>query len=291
MLQNLAALVRQPPRGAEPVLPSFGPGFVKQLIEGQDGITDSRALDGYIHVSRLSELCPRRHVLIHKDGLAKEASPHPTARVCWAMGRATETHVRAQLIAAMGRSIVVGKWSCVCGSLVYEGSHRLSLVCPRCRQPATIYGELDVIDGPHGIAGHPDFLFWLMRRLVIMEIKSINKKDFVALTGPEADHAFQIGSYHKMLVARGDMRIAPVGIIVYVSKEYDPRFSPYKEFHIKFSEEEWLQNSLSMAWDKAAAAQAGMNSDQLPPRLPACINPAAPEAKKCCACVSCFSRP
>ena len=276
------------------------PTMLEDLLRGMDVIQDSRDRKGnYAHVSDLvHDFCPRRSVLMVRHDLESKRAIRSADRVLWALGRGIEAHVRNTLIRSLNYSGIVGNWSCPCGALRSLGFHD-SRNCSRCGSIMTTYDEVDLEDGDALVTGHPDLLFTVRRGLQVLEIKSLKQR---AAAGPgdfcfenfakgqqaSPDHVLQAASYRRMLLKAPTTPISPVVSIIYVSKDYQFVGSPYKEFHINV-DSPVIDNSLDSIWAQAVARRDNLAAKTIPARLPACIAPSVPMAKKCEACASCFS--
>jgi hypothetical protein len=270
----------------------FTPTYLIDLVVSQDRLRDSdpnRHRSDYIHVSSLVEFCARRHVLSVKDQILNLKLPRSPDRVVWAMGKAAEHHVRRQIIERLNYRDIVGNWSCPCKELLYAGFHVPHRTCIRCGSAATNYNEFDLYDDDAKIVGHPDLILYVERKLMLVEIKSMNKTDFVKLEKPVADHVFQVGCYHRMLVQRGKVPVLPTSALLYVCKDFQWGKSPYKEFHEDMTSDYW-RHIIQIAWDKAYQVKAALKKGTMPPRLTACTSANTTTAKACIACTNCFSR-
>jgi len=271
-------------------IPEMTSGFLTSILHAQDAEIDATRIGSdYIHVSSLLEFCPRRHVVAVRDEINIYESTRSCDRVLWAIGKGIEAHVRKQLLARFQNIGCVGEWSCPCKRVKYEGMFNPNAICVRCGHVATHYDEFTLIDHEAKVAGHPDFIFMASGRLHVLEIKSMNKKDFDLLTKAVPNHIFQASSYRKMLAARGTVPVDPHVIILYVCKDYSFKGSPYHEFSIDATSPE-VTNSLDLAWQNARIAKQALEGSQLPTKHPSCLTPSSPMARGCAACVNCFSR-
>lgn len=265
--------------------PEFTEGYLTRLVEASDAQPDtSRVAPGYIHVSSLLRFCPRLYRLAATDGITINDLPRPADRIMWALGRAAESHVRRAVIEQLGRERIYGLWQCLCGQVAIEGPYERR-VCLHCQSPASNFGEAPVFDHDLRISGSPDLQLIEPGGRRVVEIKSMNKKDFDALTGPKPDHVFQCTSYIDLL-RRSGVAVQDLGIIFYVCKDYAFR-SPYKEFHV---EAETMRMQIDAARASVALLRSAENGDGLPPKLAVCQSPASPTARQCPGCANCFAR-
>lgn len=167
-----------------------------------------------LHVSSLvgDYLCPRQIWLANHYHLTAIDRVRPAMKIVWDMGRACEKTVRDLLITGMGRSRVLGKWSCACGATTQVGQGQ-ELDCNICDTACDIYGEADLYYSPLKIFGHSDFIYLDEARNVnVVEIKSINKSDWLTLEAPRHTHVAQVSMYYFMLrESMGRERMYPGG--------------------------------------------------------------------------------
>jgi hypothetical protein len=240
-----------------------------------------------LHVSSLigDYLCPRRIWLARHHHLTAISRVSPAMKIVWDMGRACEKTVRDLLIAGMGRSRVLGKWSCACGKTSHVGQGQ-EIHCSICDTDCAIYGEADLYYSPLKIFGHSDFIYLDENRNVnVVEIKSINKSDWLALSEPKHDHVVQVSMYYFMLrESVGQERMYPGAQIIYVCKDYITRQMPWKCYTVpqrtcEAASEEVLRT--------ATAVQSGY-APACPPRLMCCTSPDCLTSRNCIACAVCF---
>jgi hypothetical protein len=265
--------------------PALSEGYITRMVEEADAQPDSsRVREGYIHVSSLLSFCPRLYRLAAVDDIPIVNLPRAGDRIVWALGRAAEKHVRDAVLAHVGLGNVYGVWRCNCGMVAYEGLHR-ELRCTHCATPANNFGELPVFDHELRISGSPDIQLHDAGSRRIVEIKSINKREFEELERPKPDHVFQASFYVDLLRVMGEPVHEELAIF-YVCKDYTFR-SPYREFHVGAGD-----MAMQIAAAKASVAQlrACEMGGALPPKLPVCSSAATPTARKCVACASCFGR-
>ena len=217
-------------------------------------------------------------------------TPKPGDRIVWALGRAAESHVRNQFISARQYHGILGNWSCPCG-LVRSGYHNPQEVCDRCGASASIYGELTLRDSELPLIGNPDLLFTTVSGAIrVVEIKSLNQREFIQLHKPKPDHVLQAWLYVRLIQRNPHlvgMRSADeTPLIVYVCKDY--AFTPYKEFQAPWSES--IETSLTLALKKVADVLAWSREETtLPRKLQVCQTQESPTAKQCPLCARCFA--
>jgi hypothetical protein len=264
------------------------PKFLTTMLNRQDRSAQAsrQGKEGHIHVSSLIGFCPRRQVLMqsYSDRQDHVTSTHGGMQVVWAMGRAAETHVRAQIIADR-RADVYGIWKCKCERASHVGFWSLRN-CPKCDTPLNTYNEHPLADEEAGVVGNPDLLMRVGTPLLVTEIKSMNKKEWDAIEAPKGDHIFQAGWYVNILRRNGFL-VHDVAHVIYVVKDF-VFGSPYKEFAFDACTPERLamiEQSRQMAITSHAANKAGTI-----PANTLCSSPTGRMAKDCPALVSCFNR-
>lgn len=245
-----------------------------------------RIEDGYIHVSSLIGFCPRQRVLVAGQDIAHAESVTGGHRIMWEIGRAVERHIRAQFISG-DLSSVYGKWSCICGMTSRVGMYNDNIMCTRCNTKADTYHEVTLFDHDTRISGNPDLIFLYDNAKVVLEIKSMNKRDYDDLKAPLGDHVFQ-ASFYNYLLRKNGHRVHRVVVIVYCTKDF--KFgSPYKEFHVDTETQQVtfaISRSLDMARQVKDHAEAGTI-----PRNTMCSSPTSTKAKSCPVVARCFSAP
>lgn len=265
-------------------------GFLSRIINTQDNLPEKkRHNEGYLHLSDLLRGVCARAVRFSDE---RPDSPIYNAanggqRLVWKIGRAVEQHIRDSYIKGVKGKGVLGEWSCKCGAVKQTGvfSEKWGN-CGRCRTAPKNYGEVSVYDHDAGIVGNPDFPVYVGDVLHVTEIKSMNKKDFDALTAPVPDHIFQAAGYRRLLKKNGYV-VSDKVIILYATKDY--MFgSPYKEFHVNVNKPE-IDRVLDNAW-KAAQKIREARIKGVIPREKICSSTSSPAAKKCAFCTECFSR-
>ena len=258
-------------------------GTLKSFIDAQDGsLEQSRIASDYIHVSSLLNFCPRRLWLALNDNQNVIEVPRSADRVVWAMGRAAEHHVRTQIIHALNFEQAYGRWTCKCEQSIQTGHFPKNITCLTCNGPLDRYIELSLFDHELRIVGNPDLILIIIGgKATIVEIKSINKREFDELKTPKASHVFQGTAYHRLF--RGSFELEDAIAIIYVCKDYTFK-SPYKEFSVPYQQ---LDNIVERAFDEVRLFR---ETQSLPQRLEVCSSMQTSTAKNCALCVNCFSR-
>jgi len=280
--------------GSAPPMPN---GLLIEAMDAMDVVPDQPRDNGkYIHVSSLSQLCPRAYAIREKYGETGVglSTVDKGQRVVWSLGRAAELHARLQLTLAFPE-MAYGIWTCKCEKLRHTGvySEAMEKQCHHCGGTLVNYEEVDLKNDDLYITGHPDLL--LLRNGVeftVVEFKSINKAGFAKRkqhNRADGEHICQALTYRETLRHRGH-RVAPYVVVIYVCKDFDWGVSPYLEFRAALRG--GLKASVSAMEDNAAAVVQWRNDPEtLPPRISACYDNSASRAKGCGQCTLCFSLP
>jgi predicted RecB family nuclease len=253
----------------------------------------SRVGKQYTHVSSLIGLCPRRHLLAFTSGVERSSVPKPSMRLVWALGRAAEHHARTQFLAALGNAGVLGTWTCKCGHAKKEGEYSEVPKCPKCLKKLDRYTEAGLFDHDNRIVGSPDLLYVRPdnSKVRVVEIKSMNKKDFEALDKPKEDHVHQAMGYNELLRING-YNVDDSITVLYVCKDFQWS-KPYKEFSVERTDH--YDSILNSMWSRALMVADGIRAKdagedvQFPARLQPCSSPTSSVAKSCDMCSLCFS--
>jgi hypothetical protein len=242
---------------------------------------DSRVGSDKIHVSSLmNHFCPRREWLKRNVGYVAPKSASAATRLVWALGRAAESHVRSQLLSSMlGNAF--GIWSCTrCDARESEARlHEFK----RCECGGTFdrYGETVVEDEELGLIGSVDFV-WVHRDFFnVVEIKSMNAREFDLLKKAKADHMNQVEMY-RWLLHRSGKKVFRAEVVV-VAKDF-VKGSPYQKFESKIVATARPQ-IFKVVKDDVALARG----KEKPKRLAACHDASTSVARACEACSACFS--
>lgn len=249
--------------------PMLDPAHLAILLAQSDAAPErSRSggnKDGYIHWSSLIDGCPREHCISKQHGLPLSSAPSGPMRVVWRIGRAVEKHAREGIIKAREYEDVYGRWVCKCESDGYEGLFQRGRVCSVCRRQTSIYREPVLIDDTYKVAGSPDLTLVEMGWFVVCEIKSMNKEQFDALSGPLHDHVMQACGYHRLYRELG-FKMHPLVRILYVRKDF--KFggsrSIYREFTVEAETYDYqVERLLTVGQDIHAHNQNGTLPDRI----------------------------
>lgn len=205
-------------------------------------------------------------------------------RVMWRVGRAVEKHIREQYIAGRQHQDIFGNWSCRCGAATHTGFYP-TRQCNLCETRLYIYDEFPLFDREARIVGNPDLLTRFEGEYVVVEIKSMTKSQWDALTEPLADHIFQ-ASWYRWLMANLGYPTRKEVVFVYCTKEF--KFGvPYKEFHVDVT----TPGRVNLILDLRAQVMdlnAHMEAGTVPVRE-ICATPTCTTAKNCPVSATCWS--
>lgn len=275
-------------------IPALQPDYLKTILDNIDAQPEDRRLGTgggdyghYTHVSSLIGMCSRQHALAALDERTIRDTVTGGHRVMWAMGRYVEKHIRSQFLLATNRRQAYGRWTCLCGDEQRFGFHPPQALCTRCQTGTDQYNELTLFDHENWIKGNPDLIAVIPDNwLVPVEVKSINKAEFEALTDPKGDHVFQLSHYWRMIGLAG-LNVHTHGIVIYCTKDF--KFgSPYKEFHVDMRQPH-IQTMLEDSVQLARSLRRSREEGAIPPRT-LCDSFNSTRAKNCPFVVSCFSR-
>jgi len=268
---------------------------LERILREQDGIPQkTRVGTEWIHLTSLTEFCPRLWMLTHKYDLPlNDKSPRSSERVMWRIGRAVEDHIRSQIIEAIPDQCW-GDWKCQCGHHQPKGvtaTQARRRKCKKCGGFALFYVEHTLYDPRVMVSGSPDLQIIDDGALRQLEIKSTANSyytDIVRHQRPLPNHSFQVFGYRRLTYRDpswgGPVHSSP--LIIYGRKEYRWE-SPYAVINPNEGE---LQ-SLNIAWSQARQLKRMRRgqTNGLPPRLTACRTPDATKPAQCAGCALCFS--
>jgi hypothetical protein len=263
-----------------------------------------------LHASDLTstsrEFCPREVALAHKHNVQYADSFVGTAlQITFQYGRFIETLLRNQWL----KKEAYGYWACsACDKNLYQGFCKFVTKCTYChsRNMTEVYKEVSFRLDSYNLTGSVD-LFVLnpnkTSELLMIEIKTIDKDQFLDLKSPKTEHSDRTNMYLRMIKEsereqRLDTQLTintDYAHIVYFSKAYgikdlqvskydfkDAAFSPIKEFVVRrddFATNKYLR--------KAFAISLYMQDNtNIPARI--CDNSTCTRAKNCPVMKQCF---
>lgn len=300
---------------AEAVPEHIPDGLVANVLQQHHVQQDRQSrynLDNYVlHVSDIIQsdaqrkFCARERVLgyITQKRPMLRGTP-PGMSLIHVMGHGIQDHITERFItdSPYGR-LVWGDWVCHCYKRT-QGQQGLCVRhtlkppagqqrCVHCAGEPEHYKEIDLYLPERRIGGHPDLLLLWNGRLLVYEIKTIerNSVDFNTLSAPLGDHTLQASFYYWLMLwmfQRGTLPYEPIAHLRYVyvdrstAKAMGGRV--YKEFIVPRSAAERVAKRL----EKSDAVNEAVASRRLPERI--CENADVARAKNCRAVVDCFSR-
>lgn len=246
--------------------------------------------------------CPRRVALMQRDGVTPAKERMSTAQAV-VFGHSTD--VADRLIDWLARAnIAVGNWVCLACDRVHAFCLR-PRYCDRCGVRGARrfrYREMVVTSRVSGISGGIDLLAKLPGEplVKVVEIKGVQKSDFVSLVMPLGKHRLRTNLYLR-LVEESDHPFRHLvdtrsGLIIYVVKggygvrSDEPRawgiddapWEPFKEFEVERDDE-----ALDRFSAAAATILAWKAGGDLPPFL--CETSTCPRARACEVRVPCWN--
>lgn len=246
-----------------------------------------------IHVSDLLSKCIRKKALLRRLGMQEPAQRVSLMdSLTYRQGDAIHDVLKERATAG-GPGIVWGKWKCRCGALHVaepclnaEVDH--SVICGNCDTGADYYEEVSFVHPEYRIVGHPDLLLYMkeLSAFYVTELKSISAKQYEELIRPKPEHVLQVVFYWYVMRSLG-MRMVDRVSILYATKGYEFRKSPYKEFTVVPSSE---LPRLNTYLEDAKAFNASLDGGELPVRTQ-CASQVSPDARACEVCKECFDTP
>lgn len=262
--------------------------------------------DGFVHSTGLDSLCLRavsisRRLELDPNYVKKNASSND--QLVWSIGRAVESHIRKMLLRSLPRGRLIGKRTCDCGSLVNHVDAKLKELykgdyCHNCDSHDLNYIETSVVLEEYRAILSPDMTYANeYGEIVVVEIKSIKKDDFLKLDKALPAHVKQAFRYHLAFELKGH-KAADYVRIIYASKDHTgPKTNPYKEFKVPVNRESSVYKStldslnssslLKLMGKKGEMPNDYLSNDGYPEMI--CKNIKSPLAKDCPVKSLCFS--
>lgn len=268
--------------------------FLTRQIDLQDRIPEAARVGkpGYMHVSSLIGGCSREHVIASRTGTSLVNYVTGADRVVWAMGRASEAHVRKQLLAASGKRGIYGKWTCEAHHEVERAGFFDHTAKCHCGQTLERYAEITLLDHDNRVCGNPDKVLRVASAFMPVEMKSMEGDAWDALEAPLGNHVHQAIMYRYLLQKNG-FAVHDKVIVFYVKKRYafpkkgQKGHPVYKEFHIDATTPQMQQivaDTLAIAKDIADH----LTNQTTPERI--CDSPTCSRAKyQCKVPTTCFA--
>lgn len=142
-----------------------------------------------------------------------------------------------------------------------------------------------MLDHEYDIVGHPDLILYLaaLSTFYVTELKSIAHDRFTTLARPDPDHVLQV-VFYWWLMHRLGYPLADHVTILYVTKGYTFRDSPFKEFVVRVAD---VLPRLNSYIEEARSIKVARETGVLPPRTK-CQARTSTDARKCEVVESCF---
>lgn len=279
-------------------------GSVRGLLHLRLGGSEAARPYRKVHASMLThsdEFCPREFVLGRMLGKVPTNQTVPLAmRVTFDAGndmqwRVNNDYLRQQmwgdwLCRGCGR---VERWCAVpapCCMLRSPGDQR------DCEVSGWEYVE-PTFTHPTGVVGSIDgFVRGVARKLIMLEMKILDKDEYLALLAPKQEHRLRTQLYLRLIAESRDKRARSVDLtrasLLYQMRGFGKSakdsvgtgtiVTPFKEFTIRRDDE-----AVQYLLNKAAVVEAGHADKMLPGRI--CEGPACYRAKVCAMAKACFS--
>ena len=269
--------------------------LVSDVLDATPRIVRRQRRDGYTHVSDLitSGKCVRRISISDKFGVPLRPQRLRIAdRIVFAIGDAIHDEVKS--IASEGApDRVWGLWKCSCGHLYHEDPCCLSEIdpddiCPLCGTASNVYKEVPIYNEQYGIVGNPDLLMYIEEcdAFHVTELKSIAPEAWADLVRPQPAHVLQVLFYWWLMMEAG-YRLTDLISIVYITKGYQFKGKPQKEFMIDPAKE---LHRLIPYLEDARLAKLSLEHNVFPARK-VCSGQYDSVARKCEVCEQCFTLP
>ena len=264
--------------------------FLQEHLEGY-----SKARDvAHIHASDLTkddpQFCPREIALLRMTGKKrKDQYIGQSLEVAFEIGEAYHDKIRNDWL----RNIAVGHWKCPHCEAKVEFSKLPKIACPECGSKRWEYDEVRFNSEELDVSGSIDLIVDLkLQKLVITEIKSMDKDQFSDLIAPLAEHRIRTCLYLKIIessdVKWKDNIDLEHARIIYVTKGYGKKtetgkFSPFKEYVVNRNDA-----SIQGYLDKAVNLKAFTDKGIVPCGV--CKNSFDPRMKSCTVAPECFGQ-
>lgn len=200
-----------------------------------DARREQKRYTSYLRCSGLHDVCPREHMLGWY--LDRTYSPYVDASMLFTFEIGHAVHERLQNNPQFFGDDLLGFWRCSCGFERF--GRRQKQACPSCGGAADmfIYREHFVkTKDPWRLTGHMDGLLQVGPGDVrVADFKTVNGKDFDALTAPLADHKMQVHGYMMSLDHDETLPIRvsrDKALLIYFSKQHKVKCMPVKAFHV-----------------------------------------------------------
>lgn len=228
MLARTVVLVRPGQRGVpQQTLAPYQGGEISIALNQYLGSVQDilRDEDGYVRASDLYGLCSKQRALQRQFNVVTVEQPSPGLRLMFDIGSAMHDMVRDKYLGPMQR--LYGDWRCQsCRALVTGLMPRF---CGCSRYAVFHYEERSSKNDEWKVRGHTDgLLIDPVRGKGVLEIKSIDGKQFDALRAPFPEHIFRTVVYEWL-------NGLTWGTVLYVCKSL--KFPmPWKDFVVEYDD-------------------------------------------------------
>lgn len=214
-----------------------------------------------LHASQLTDdqvpFCPREAAIL--DLVKKpprERYVSVAMQVAFDQGKSLHEHVRSHWL----KNVVIGDWHCDWCGLMLPFQLYPDYSCPQCTHFRWAYKEPVFVSQLTGVSGSMDtFISFNLPKVLLTEIKTVDKDQFKTLKAPLAEHRLRTILYLHLI--RDSNRPERHQIdqnrakVLYISKGFgikgeDGKITPFKEFDITYNQE-----SIQGYLDKAMALQ------------------------------------
>lgn len=194
---------------------------------------------GKPRASSLYQACMRAHVIGSKENLSQKRWASFGQKLIFGFGNAI--HEWAQNSPDLFGERRFGWWRCAaCNKVLYFGPPPKS-PCPFCKAKVGAIRYHEHFFNMHGdllVSGHLDLFIKKMAMFRIVELKTMNDKDFLELIVPLVAHSWQIQTYmlganESNLPVNIDTNL---GYVLYISKKWKKGQFPIKMYPVKKDE-------------------------------------------------------
>lgn len=268
-----------------------------------------------IHASDLTkdvEFCPREFGLLLLTGKKRPDSFISTAlRTTFDNGNDSAERVRTDYLL----KYVIGDWDCLWCPNVIIFSKKPDK-CDNCGKDNFRYREIKFISDEYGFEGSVDILLDLpgMDKLLVTEIKTMNKDDFKKLVTPHGEHRARTSLYLALIEnsehPQRHLINQKLAVVLYIMRGFgiqdltlqaaglkDAKYSPYKDFLVKYDAKanyKYLEKSsrlkqfkIALKKHKITKKQEGYN--HLPDKLGQCKKIEETRCRECAVSYECFN--
>lgn len=245
-----------------------------------------------VHASDVTktDFCPKQFALLDIYDLKKKDEYINTAlQATFDIGNST-----AQVFTdKWAGDSIIGNWSCAaCGKIV-SFKEKPKDGCPTMKRCDWKYEEVNFVSPEYEISGSIDAILDLLApKLFITELKIIKAEDFNDIVAPLAEHRIRTSMYMKIIEESDSVYRTRLNVqearVFYISRGYGKKnltsgeIVPFKEFIVKRDD-----TAVMPYLNKAKEVKLFRHKGVIPQGV--CKTALDAKAKKCAACVQCFS--